>query len=96
MLLGKRGKIFLVQFARPNVLIWDHKLCRTFKNYFGQFVWVETKATSIVAFHFMKRRLITCSSKLEQTLHVVHNMEFIRLYDFTKFYMGFKQQNSNY
>ena len=34
--------------------------CRTFKNYFGQFVWIEKKkkVTIIVAFHFMKRRLI--------------------------------------
>ena len=32
----------------------------TFKNYFGQFVWIE-KVTIIVAFHFMKRRLkINC------------------------------------
>ena len=31
--------------------------CRTFKNYFGQFVWIEKKATIIVAFHFLKRRL---------------------------------------
>ena len=32
--------------------------CRTFKNYFGQFVWIEKKrVTIIVAFHFMKRRL---------------------------------------
>ena len=33
--------------------------CRTFKNYFGQFVWIEKKrkATIIVAFHFMKPRL---------------------------------------
>ena len=32
--------------------------CRTFKNYFGQFVWIEKKGvTIIVAFHFMKRRL---------------------------------------
>ena len=32
---------------------------RTFKNYFGQFVWIEkkTRVTIIVAFHFMKRRL---------------------------------------
>ena len=27
-------------------------------NYFGQFVWIK-KVTIIVAFHFMKRRLIT-------------------------------------
>ena len=32
--------------------------CRTFKNYSGQFVWIEKKrVTIIVAFHFMKRRL---------------------------------------
>ena len=31
--------------------------CRTFKNYFGQFVWIEKKVTIRVAFHFMKRRL---------------------------------------
>ena len=31
--------------------------CRTFRNYFGQFVWIEKKVTIIVAFHFMKRRL---------------------------------------
>ena len=30
--------------------------CRTFRNYFGQFVWIK-KVTIIVAFHFMKRRL---------------------------------------
>ena len=26
------------------------KFCRTFKNYFGQFVWIEKKVTIIVAF----------------------------------------------
>ena len=31
--------------------------CITFKNYFGQFVWIEKKATILVAFHFMKRQL---------------------------------------
>ena len=33
--------------------------CRSFKNYSGQFVWIEKKrkATIIVGFHFMKRRL---------------------------------------
>ena len=30
---------------------------RTFKNYFGQFVWIEKKSHYKVAFHFMKRRL---------------------------------------
>ena len=38
MLRGKTGKPFLVQFARPNGAII---FCRTFKNYFGQFVWIE-------------------------------------------------------
>ena len=33
--------------------------CRTFKNYFDQFVRIEKKrkATIIIAFHFIKRRL---------------------------------------
>ena len=54
MLRGKTGKTFLVQFARPNGATI---FCRTFKNYFGQFVWIEKRVTIIVAFHFMKRRL---------------------------------------
>ena len=54
MLRGKTGKTFLVQFARSNGAII---FCRTFKNYFGQFVRIEKKVTIIVAFHFMKRRL---------------------------------------
>ena len=34
------------------------KFCRTFKNYFGQFVWIEKKESQIiVAIHFVKRRL---------------------------------------
>ena len=37
------------------------KFCRIM-NYFGQFVWIE-KATIIVAFHFMKRRLKLIRSK---------------------------------
>ena len=57
MLRGNAGKTFLVQFARANgAMIF----CRTFENYFGQFVWIEKKrVTIIVAFHFMKRRLKT-------------------------------------
>ena len=51
MLRGKTGKTFLVQFARTNGAII---FCRTFENYFGQFVWIEKKVTIIVAFHFMK------------------------------------------
>ena len=40
---GKQEKPFLVQFARPNGAII---FCRTFKNYFGQFVWIEKKKKS--------------------------------------------------
>ena len=46
--MEKKGK--MVQFDAI-------KFRRTFKNYFGQFVWIEKKATSTVAFHFIKRRL---------------------------------------
>ena len=41
MLRGRTGKTFLVQFPRPNGAII---FCRTFKNYFGQFVWIEKKS----------------------------------------------------
>ena len=40
MLRGKTGKTFLVQFAKPHGAII---FCRTFTNYFGQFVWIEKK-----------------------------------------------------
>ena len=46
--------------------------CRTFKNYFGQFVWIEKKkrkVTIIVAFHFMKRRLKTVVISAKQWYH---------------------------
>ena len=57
MIRGKTRKTFLVQFARPNSVQFGAIIfCRTFKNYFGQFVWIK-KVTIIVAFHFMKRRL---------------------------------------
>ena len=59
MLREKRGKIVLVEFARPNDSIGTIKFRITIKNNFGQFVWIEKKRiTIIVAFHFMKRRLI--------------------------------------
>ena len=41
MLRGKKGKPFLVQFARSNIQLGTIKFCITFKNYFGQFVWIE-------------------------------------------------------
>ena len=54
---GKQVKPFwsssLGQMVQFDTIIF----CRTFKNYFGQFVWIEKKVTIIVAFHFMKRRL---------------------------------------
>ena len=34
MLRGKRGKTFLVQFARPNDSIWDHKISSNFRELF--------------------------------------------------------------
>ena len=44
--------------------------CRTFKNYFGQFVWIEKKrVTIIVAFHFMKRRLKTWGQSARDSLN---------------------------
>ena len=39
MLSGKTGEPFLVQFAL--VQFGAIIFCRTFKNYFGQFVWIE-------------------------------------------------------
>ena len=48
---GKRGKTFLVQFARPNEYLFiardNKKFRRTFENYFGQFVWIEKKRVTI-------------------------------------------------
>ena len=40
---------------------------RTFKNYFGQFVWIEKRVTIIVAFHSMKRRLKTVAFTFSRT-----------------------------
>ena len=55
----KTGKTFMVQSLGQIVQFGAIIFCRTFKNYFGQFAWIEKKrkATIIVAFHFMKRRL---------------------------------------
>ena len=68
---GKWGPFGMVRYAeKQEKPFWFSSLgqmvpfgaiifCRTLKNYFGQFVWIEKKrkATIIVAFHFMKRRL---------------------------------------
>ena len=40
--------------------------CKTFNNYFGQFVWIK-KVTIIVAFHFMKRLLKTSGDNRSAT-----------------------------
>ena len=57
--------------------------CRTFKNYFGQFVWIEKKkkrkVTIIVAFHFMKRRLKNLTIRLYKTFSKTLLRELRRL-----------------
>ena len=50
---AEKGKTFIVQFARPNESIWDHK---SSENYFDSSCGLK-KVTIIVAFHFMKRQL---------------------------------------
>ena len=56
---GKQEKPFWFSSLDQIVQFGAIIFCRSFKNYFGQFVWIEKKrkATIIVAFHFMKRRL---------------------------------------
>ena len=62
---GKQEKPFWFSSLDQIVHFGPIIFCRTFKNYFGQFVWIEKKkkkkrkVTIIVAFHFMKRRLKT-------------------------------------
>ena len=57
---GKQEKPFWFSSLDQIVQFGAIIFCRTFKNYFGHFVWIEKKATIIVAFHnFMKRRLKT-------------------------------------
>ena len=54
---GKQEKPFWFSSLDQIVQFGAIMFCRTFKNYFGQFVWIEKQATIIVAFHFMKPRL---------------------------------------
>ena len=56
---GKQEKPFWFSSLDQIVQFGAIIFFRTFKNYFGQFVWIEKKrkTTMIVAFHFMKRRL---------------------------------------
>ena len=64
---GKQEKPFWFSSLDQIVHFGPIIFCRTFKNYFGQFVWIEKKkkrkVTIIVAFHFMKRRLKTLVSE---------------------------------
>ena len=59
MLRGKTGKIFWFSSLDQIVQFGAIIFCRTFKNYFGQFVWIEKKKSHYngTIFHFMKRRL---------------------------------------
>ena len=58
---GKQEKPFWFSSLDQIVQFGAITFCRTCKNYFGQFVRIEKKrkATIIVAFHFIKRRLKT-------------------------------------
>ena len=62
----KQEKLFWFSSLGQMVQFGAIIFCRTFKNYFGQFVWIK-KVTIIVAFHFIKRRLKT-ESVLKQSL----------------------------
>ena len=53
----KQEKLFWFSSLGQIVQFGAIRFCRTFRNYSGQFVWIEKKVTIIVAFHFMKRRL---------------------------------------
>ena len=60
VLRGKRQKTFRFSSLDQMIQFGTIKFCRTHKNYFGQFVWIEKiikKVTIIVAVRFMKRRL---------------------------------------
>ena len=53
----KEGKPFWFTSLGQMIQFGTIKFRGTFKNYFGQFLWIEKKVTIIVAFYFMKRRL---------------------------------------
>ena len=58
----KEEKLFWFSSLSQMSQLETIKLCRVFRNYFGQLVWSEKKkkrVTIIVAFHFMKHRLKT-------------------------------------
>ena len=53
----KQEEPFRFSSLDPIVQFGAKIFCRTFTNYFGQFVWIgkKGKATIIAVFHFMKR-----------------------------------------
>ena len=53
--MGKQEKPFWFSSLGQIMQIGAKIFCRTSKNYFGQLVWIETKVTTRVAFHFMRR-----------------------------------------
>ena len=68
----KQVKPFWTSSLGQMVLFDTIIFCRTFKNYFGQFVWIEKKrVTIIVAFHFMKRRLKKPNGILAQKKNLI-------------------------
>ena len=66
---GKQEKPFWFSSLGQMVQFGAIIFCRTLKNHFGQFVWIEKKrkkrVTIIVAFHFMKHRLKTIALVVE-------------------------------
>ena len=60
----KEEKPFWFSSLRQMIQLGTIKFRITFKNYFGQFRWIEKSVTIIVAFHFMKRRLKTVTDTI--------------------------------
>ena len=76
----KEEKPFWFSSLGQMIQLGTIKFCRTFKNYFGQFVWIEKKVTIIVAFHFMKRRLKMTFQGTLQSNPSIRLPSSIRLY----------------
>ena len=65
-----RQKTFWFSSLGQMIQFGTMKFCRTFKNYFDQFVWIEKRVTIIVAFHFIKRRLKTRIDKIHDRYEI--------------------------